>query len=381
LTAARIRGIPARMSPPSATSASLRGPAETLAIATVGGFAFYFAGFPAGFVSGSMFAVALAALIGRPTRMPPWLARIFFLAIGISLGTVVTPETLRGMASAPFSIGVLAITTVLITAGSAYYLTLVHRWSPLSALLAASPGALAQILALAAEYKADMRAIVIVQSVRVLVLGVGLPSALAVFGFEATPIVRTSHLSAAASAEQLVLLAVISVAAAFALQWLRFPGGMLFGALMGSATLHGTGVIQVALPTWLAYSAMIGTGAVAGSRFAGMTLRMLLNDIGAALGSFAVALTICCLGITAILQVMSLSVPNLVVSFAPGAQETMLIMALALHLDPVFIGAHHLARFLIVSTGIPLAARFIMRPTPPAVPPPPRKPPQITPDD
>jgi uncharacterized membrane protein AbrB (regulator of aidB expression) len=46
----------------------------------------------------------------------------------------------------------------------------------------------------------------------------------------------------------------------------------------------------------------------------------------------------------------------------------MLIMALALHLDPVFIGAHHLARFFIVSLGIPLAVRYITRSGPPAPP-------------
>jgi membrane AbrB-like protein len=379
LTAARIRGIPAPMPPLSTIIATLRRPAETIAIATVGGFAFFIIGFPAGFVSGSMFAVAIAALVGRPVRMPGWLARIFFLAIGISLGTVVTPETLRGMAAAPVSIGVLVLTVVAITAACTYYLVIVHRWTPLSALLAASPGAFAQILALAAEYKADMRAIVIVQSVRVLILGVGLPGALSLFGFEAVPIVRTTHLGAAASVIELGILVVASVATAFALQWLRFPGGMLFGALVGSATLHGTGLIQVALPNWLAYAAMIGTGAVAGARFAGMTLRMLMNDLAAALGSFAVAVALCCIGIAVILQVVSASVPNLVVSFAPGAQETMMIMALALHLDPVFIGAHHLARFLIVSLGIPIAARTLIGPGTP--PPPPRKPPQVTPED
>ena len=358
------------MPPLSTIMPSLRRPAETLLIATLGGFGFHLAGFPAGFVSGSMAAVALVSLLGRPSGMPSWLARLFFLAIGITLGTVVTPETLHGMAAAPVSIAVLAVTTVAITAGSAYYLTLVHQWTPLSSLLAASPGALAQVLALSAEYKADMRAIVIVQSVRVLILGVGLPGALSLLGFEATPIVRPSTLTFAESMVELAILVAVSVASAYGLQWLRFPGGILFGALMGSAVLHGTGLIHVALPPWLAYAAMIGTGAVAGSRFAGMTLRMLLQYLGAALGSFAVALVIVCAVLAVLLQVLSVPVPDLVVSFAPGAQETMLIMALALHLDPVFIGAHHLARFIIVSTGIPLTVRWLTRGGPPPGAPP-----------
>jgi membrane AbrB-like protein len=341
-----------------------------LLIATIGGFAFHLAGFPAGFVSGSMAAVALVSLIGRPLGMPSWLARVFFLAIGISLGTVVTPETLHGMAAAPVSITALSVTTIVITAASAYYLVLVHKWSPLSSLLAASPGALAQILALSAEYKADMRAIVIVQSVRVLILGVALPGALSLLGFEGVPIVRESSLGLTEWMIEFVILVAVSVATAYGLQWLRFPGGMLFGALLGSAVLHGSGLIHVALPPWLAYAAMVGTGAVAGSRFSGMTLRMLLQYLGAAMGSFAVALVIVCAVLAVLLPIVPVPVPDLVVSFAPGAQETMMIMALALHLDPVFIGAHHQARFFIVSLGIPLAVRYITRSTPPAPPPP-----------
>ena len=344
---------------------SVRRPAETLLIAAAGGFLFHAAGLPAGFVSGSMALVALASLLGRPCGMPNWMTRVFFLAIGISLGTVVTPETLRGMAAAPVSIAVLSVTTVAITAASAYYLALVHRWTPLSSLLAASPGALAQILALTHEYKADMRAIVIVQSVRVLILGVGLPSALSLIGYHATAIVRHSTLSPLAWVVEFAVLVVFSVATAYGLQWLRFPGGMLFGALLGSAVLHGTGVIHVALPQWLAYTAMVGTGAVAGSRFSGMTLRMLLQYLGAALGSFAVAAAIVSAVLAALLTILPVPAPELVVSFAPGAQETMMIMALALHLDPVFIGAHHLARFFIVSMGIPLTVRYLTRGQPP----------------
>ena len=37
------------------------------------------------------------------------------------------------------------------------------------------------------------------------------------------------------------------------------------------------------------------------------------------------------------------------VAFSPGAQDTMMVLALALHLDPVYVGAHHVARFLVVT--------------------------------
>jgi uncharacterized protein len=39
----------------------------------------------------------------------------------------------------------------------------------------------------------------------------------------------------------------------------------------------------------------------------------------------------------------------------------MMVLALALHLDPVFVGTHHLARFLCVSVSIALLARRLAR--------------------
>ena len=38
-----------------------------------------------------------------------------------------------------------------------------------------------------------------------------------------------------------------------------------------------------------------------------------------------------------------------------------MLLALALHLDPIYVGAHHLARFLVVSFTVAFAARRMAR--------------------
>ena len=115
--------------------------AETLLIALAGGldFSTYF-GLPAGLVSGSVLAVAAAALLGRPVKLPLVLARLCSVVIGILLGAVVTPETLRGVTTWPVSIALLMLCSVAMILATMSYLRIVHRWDPLSALLAASPG-------------------------------------------------------------------------------------------------------------------------------------------------------------------------------------------------------------------------------------------------
>ena len=57
----------------------------------------------------------------------------------------------------------------------------------------------------------------------------------------------------------------------------------------------------------------------------------------------------------------SFPIANIVIAFSPGAQDTMMVLALALHLDPVYVGAHHLVRFLVVSLAVAVAARRLAR--------------------
>ena len=338
--------------------------AETLLIALAGGLGFTYFGLPAGLVSGSVVAVATAALLGRPVKLPLVLAQFCAVVIGILLGAVVTPETLRGVATWPASIALLMICSIVMIAATMTYLRVVHGWDALSALLASSPGALAQAISLATELGGDLRAIAIVQTVRILLLVVGLPNGLALFGQVAPSVAVLRGPADFSVLGQMVLLAVVSTACALALLKVRFPGGLLFGAMVGSAILHGSGLIHAVLPWWIGSAATITLGAVVGSRFANMTVRMLVGYLGAAFGSFAVAMSVATIFILIVAYFFPFPVANIVIAFSPGAQDTMMVLALALHLDPVYVGAHHLARFLVVTISVAIGARRLGKPQP-----------------
>src|SRR5215831_12299896 len=108
---------------------TMRHLAETLAIAAGGGAALGLIGVPAGWLSGSILAVAGASLAGRPMLIPTLMMRAIFVLIGISLGAVVTPETLHGMATYPLSIAVLLVAMAIISIAGAGYLRVVHQWN------------------------------------------------------------------------------------------------------------------------------------------------------------------------------------------------------------------------------------------------------------
>jgi uncharacterized protein len=333
---------------------------ETLLIAAMGALAFQLLGLPGGLVSGSMLAVAIAALAGRPMRVPLLIARLCSLLIGILLGAVVTPETLHGVASWPLSVAFLIASTAVMFAGTAFYLRRVHGWDPLSALLGASPGSMAQVMALSAELHADIRGIAIVHVMRVLLIVVGLPSGLALLGSAVggASFVRGGPI---ASLRELAILLVISSAVGLLMVRIRFPGGLMFGGLAGSAALHGTGLIHASLPWWIGSAGVITLGAVAGARFANTTPRLLLGYLGAAFGSFAVAVIVAAAFVLLVVALLPFRLADVAVAFAPGAQDTMMVLALAMHLDPIYVGAHQMVRFLVVSVGVAVAARRLAR--------------------
>jgi uncharacterized protein len=339
--------------------------AETLAIGAVGGLVLTWLGFPAGLVTGSLLGVATAALLGRPVHVPVPLAWTISVLVGISLGAVVTPDTLKGLVAFPLSVLVLAVSTLAMITATSSYLRFVHGWDARSALLGASPGALAQVMTLSAEYRADLRAIAIVQTMRVMALTLGIPSGLSYIGLSAQGGLMARFAAAGPlSLPELAILIVSSTALALVVFKLRLPGGLMFGAMMASAILHGGGFIHAILPWWVAYAAVIGIGAITGSRFANTDPMTLLRFLGAALGSFAVAMTIAALSVLLLTTMMSVRIGDAVVAFAPGAQDTMMVLALALHLDPVYVGALHLSRFLLVSMLVPFLAHRIPRAEP-----------------
>jgi len=62
-----------------------------------------------------------------------------------------------------------------------------------------------------------------------------------------------------------------------------------------------------------------------------------------------------------LISLLSLRVAEVMIAFAPGSVDAMMLLALALSLDPVYVGAHHLTRIFFVSLTMPLLARYSAR--------------------
>ena len=288
------------------------------------------------------------------------MARICYVIVGMLLGTVVTPETLRGVTTWPASIALLMLASLGMMAATMSYLRMVHRWDPLSALLGASPGSMAQVIALSTELGGDLRAIAIVQTVRVLLLVIGLPNGLALFGLvvPAVPVAARAGRICRAWRND-----------AFAGGRDRLRHRLLALAVSRRAVVRRHGGIgdparQRAYSRRAAVVDRQQRRCSCSARWSARAsptpaLRMLVGFLGAALGSFAVSMAVATFFILIVAHLFRFPIANIVIAFSPGAQDTMMVLALALHLDPVYVGAHHLARFLVITFSLAVAARRV----------------------
>ena len=240
------------------------------------------------------------------------------------------------------------------------YLKFVHGWDTLSALFAAAPGALAQAMALAQDTGADVRAIAMVQTVRLFILAVALPIAFAAFGVAGLPPPRGGD---GPLLQSLVELAVLVARVG------RRRMARVSLPHSGRADRRRDGGVGRA--AWRRLGARVSPGADRDllvhrdgrdDRHAARRRRRpkSLARLGlVGIGALLVGTTVGCLFAVAVAWGLNLRLADVVMAYAPGAIEAMTIIAFALHLDPVFVGVHHLARFTFMSMVLPAAVGLI----------------------
>jgi membrane AbrB-like protein len=161
------------------------------------------------------------------------------------------------------------------------------------------------------------------------------------------------------SLAELGLLVLASSGAALLAFRFNMPGGLIVGAMAASGILHGSGWVHAFLPVPVAICSFIVMGAMIGTRLGGADIRMLAKLGLVGIGALLVGTTVGCVFAVVVAWALNLRLADVVMAYAPGAIEAMTIIAFALHLDPVFVGVHHLARFTFMSLVLPAAVGVI----------------------
>lgn len=332
--------------------------AQTLQIAAAacGGLVFHLLGIPAAWLSGAVIGTIVWGALGYGVRLSRPIVEAAMVISGVVMGASITPQAMAAIGSYPLSILLLCIAVPAITAASAFFLMKVYGWNRDDAVLASVPGALTAVLAVAVSRDAGVARIAVVQSFRLLVLIAVLPFVVSLTtGGGGERLVGQGIQVATPAAFVAMVAAGLAVGLVF--ERLRVAAPLLLGATVGSAVLHVTDITPGAVPPVIATLGFVVIGVFIGERFSTLDRTALRSLAPAAIGSFAVGMAIAIAFALLAVLLVDIGLGEAMVAFAPGGVEAMIILALVLGIDPLYVGVHHVVRFL----GIGLALPFLFR--------------------
>lgn len=336
--------------------------ARAIALGAAGGCVFWLLSLPAPWLTGSLLFVAVAAIAGIGVRSPDWARFFLFVVLGTSIGASLSPRAVLGMIDWPASLAVYAVCVCVMVWLGQIYLVRVARCDRGTALFTAIPGTLSLVLPLAGSAGADVRQVALIQSVRLIALVVVFPVSAGSFHLLGTRAAEAAPVAMGGTPWPLIELFAAALVAALVAQRLKAPAAPLVGALAASGLLHATGLVAVAPPSWLVSAALVTLGVMIGTRFVGSEARVLLRLAGIGGGMVLMSLAVSAAFAFMAHLVLGFGFGELLLAYAPGGIDAMTLIALSLGLDPAFVGAHHLARMVIMSVVLPLIAKRYARP-------------------
>jgi uncharacterized protein len=334
----------------------------TLALA-IGGAAGWMAaqaGVPLPWMLGPLVVVTVAALTGLPLDTPFPLRPFVMPAIGVMLGSAITPAVLG--AAVAWWATLLLLVPLLVLQAALSWLVFRHvgRADPVTAYFAAMPGGLTDMVLLGTALGGDERRIALAHASRVLVVIV---TVVLVFGWglhvtAGDHAVRWTALDALTPKDWLVLTTCGLVGSLLAL---RLPAGMILGPMVLSGLVHGTGLVTVPPPSVIVNFAQVVVGTIVGCRFLGAGWAMVGRDLW--LGAIAaLAMLAATLGFAALIPVLTgIPLSQAVLAFAPGGLTEMSLLSFAMGQDVAYVSVIHITRIVLVIALAGPAYRWLRR--------------------
>ena len=222
-----------------------------------------------------------------------------------------------------------------------------------SAVLASAPGHLSFVMGLAADTRADVARVAVVQSIRLLALTLIVPFAALAMGVTSISVVALGDMPMPRTA--LAALLVSGGIAGFGFRRFRVPAPFLLGGMVVSGLTHVTAIIPGSVPSVLMVPAFMVLGTLIGTRFSGMSPAQFMGSLLAGAAVTTVSALIAGLIALPISVFLAFPLSHVLAAFAPGGLETMIALGAALGANPGFLAASHIMRLLILTVLIPVA--------------------------
>ncbi|MEP5761560.1 MAG: AbrB family transcriptional regulator [Litoreibacter sp.] len=329
----------------------------THAIAGMGVAAFHFLGLPLPWLLGPITACLVAALAGVPMKSLPFLNNAMRSILGVAVGATFTTVLVISMAGYWTTLLLVPFMVFLIGLVGVPYFQRLWGFDFATSYYSAMPGGLQDMLLFGEEAGGDIRALSLIHATRVMVIVVVLPFILQSYwevDLSNPPGLPVTTMPAL----QLALMVVAGLAGWQIAKAVGLFGASILGPMILAAMMALTGILHHRPPAEAIWAAQFFIGLTVGTKYVGVTGAEVRRDVVAALG-FCVILLILSAGFVEAIHFFALAPPmETLLSFTPGGQAEMTVLALIAGADMAFVIAHHVLRMVTVIIGAPIAARL-----------------------
>ncbi len=325
-------------------------------------------GLPSPALFGGLLAGLVRALVFPSPRSVPEPANTAALAVvGVSIGALLDPVTLRAVAGDWVPILLVVIATLALSVVAGLLLRLRPGISPVTGAFSMIAGGAAGITAMARELGADERMVAVLQYLRVLLIVSFMPvAATLLYGAgqgEGGP-TGTEDLAWAAGLAFTAACAAVGVVLG---GLVRLPAAAVLGPMIVAAAASLGGLVgQAGVPEPLEAAAFLVIGLQVGLSFTRRSLRTIGRALPLAL-AIVVALIVACAGLGAVLSaVTDASALDGYLATTPGGMVSVLAVASDSGADSTFVLVVQVLRMFVMVLSAPLIARWLRRARPPA---------------
>lgn len=327
-------------------------------IAVIGVVTFKALHLPLPWLLGPIFACLLAALSGVRMSGIKVLNDSMRTILGVAVGATLTPAVLASFPAMWPTLIMVPVMIALIAAIGVPYFQRLCGYDFATAYFGAMPGGLQDMILFGEEAGANVRTLSLIHATRVLVIVVALPFLLS--GIWDADLSNPPGVPALSiPPNELIIMVVCAIFGWQAAKRVGMFGASILGPLILTAAVTLADGLHYRPPAEAIWAAQFFIGMGIGCKYAGITMIEVRRDLAASLG-FCVLLMILTLVFVEAIYAFQLA-PGMeaLLSFAPGGQAELTVLALIVGADVAFVVAHHILRIFVVILGAPVAARFL----------------------
>ncbi|MGE3065804.1 MAG: AbrB family transcriptional regulator [Hyphomicrobiaceae bacterium] len=329
-----------------------------LLVGGVGSTIFVWNGLPLPWFLGALTACLVASVVGLPVKRPTPISIPMRAVLGVAVGTAYTPALLDRLPSMIGSLALLVPFMGLIIAVGMLFYERIARFDRPTAFYSAVPGGLTDMTTMAEDSGANVRAVILVQASRILVIVFALPlwlqwhDGLSV----ARPFASRVHIWEIWPFDALVMIAM-GWGGWWTARRLGMAGAPIVGPMLASGIAHAMGYTAAKMPLEVLVAAQISVGTMLGCQFRGLTFKEFTGTMTWGIANAVVLLVVTGAVAALVAHLTGFDPISVLLAFAPGGQTELNLLAYVLGLDVAYVALHHLMRLAIVILGAQLIFR------------------------